>query len=69
MRDLHSALKTIVLQEVHEGGIRYKAIRLQYGKDDFVDSLHANPSSFTTAGLQTTDLLSFLGFKQPCTKF
>lgn len=64
MRDLHSALKTIVLQEVHEGGIRYKAIRLQHGKDDFVDSLHANPSSFTTAGLQTTDLLSFLGFKR-----
>jgi hypothetical protein len=39
MRDLHSALKTTVLREIHEGGIRYKVVRLQNGKDDFVDSL------------------------------
>ena len=64
MRDLHSALKTTVLQEFHEGGIRYKVVRLQYGKDDFTDSIHANPSAFSLAGLQTTDILSFLGFER-----
>jgi len=69
MRDLHSALKTTVLQEIHEGGIRYKVVRLQYGKDDFVDSLHANPASFSTAGLQATDLLHFLGFSRSLCAF
>ncbi len=69
MRDLHSALKTTVIQEVNEGGIRYKAVHLQYGKDDSVDSLHASPSSYTLAGLQTTDLLSFLGFKRNACAF
>lgn len=64
MRDLHSALKTSVIQEFQEGGIRYKIVRLQNGKDDFTDSLHANPSSFSLSGLQTTDILSFLGFER-----
>jgi hypothetical protein len=67
MRDLHAALKTFILKEFQEGGIHYKAVRLQYGKDDFLDSLHACPSSYSTAGLQTTDLLHFLGFERsPC---
>lgn len=69
MKDLHSALKTTIIQEIHEGGIRYKAVRLQYGKDDFIDSLHANPSSFSTAGLQTTDIFHFLGFKRSLCAF
>jgi hypothetical protein len=70
MRDLHSALKTYVLNEFQEEGIHYKVVRLQYGKDDFIDSIHAQPSSFSLSGLQTTDFLHFLGFKRsPCAFF
>lgn len=67
MRDLHSALKTTVLQDFQEGGIHYKQVRLQAGKSDFVDTIHARPSSWTMSGLQSTDLLHFLGFRRsPC---
>ena len=67
MRDLHSALKTFVLNDIHEGGVRYKVIRLQYGKDDFQNTLHASPSAFTYGGIQTGDVFNFLGFKRsPC---
>lgn len=64
MDDLHSALKTTIVQEVSEGGIRYKLVRLQHSKDDFVHTLHVHPSSFTAAGLQSTDLLNFMGFRR-----
>lgn len=65
--DLHSALKTVVLASVSAGGIDYKHVRLQHGKDDFVDTLHARPTSFSTAGIQATDFLRFLGFsRSPC---
>src|SRR5207247_1403714 len=65
--DLHSALKTVVVAEVSEGGISYKHVRLQHGRDDFTDSLHARPNSYSTAGIQATDFLHFLGFsRSPC---
>ncbi len=67
--DLHSALKTTVVAEVTEAGIHYKQVRLQHGKDDFLDALHARPSSFTTAGIQTTDFLHFLGFSRSACAF
>jgi len=64
---LHSALKTTVLADLTEGGIHYKHVRLQYGKDHFRDTLHACPTCYSTAGLQTTDFLHFLGFsRSPC---
>jgi hypothetical protein len=62
--DLHSALKTVVVAELSEAGIEYKHVRLQHGKDNFVDSLHARPSSFSTAGIQATDFLYVLGFRR-----
>jgi len=65
--ELHSALKTTVVAQVADGGIEYKHVRLQHGKDSFLDTLHAHPSSFTSSGPQTTDLLPLLGFqKSPC---
>ena len=67
--DLHSALKTTVVAEVTEAGIHYKQVRLQHGKDDFLETLHARPSSFTTAGIQTTDFLHFLGFSRSACAF
>lgn len=67
--DLHSALKTVVLADVSEGGIGYKHVRLQHGKDDFTDTLHARPGSFSTAGIQATDFLHFLGFARSACAF
>lgn len=67
MKDLHSALKTSIIQEVDASGFRFKHVRLQYAKDDFLDTLHVQPSSYSSAGLQSTDLLSFMGFRRsPC---
>ncbi len=45
MNDLHSALKTSILQEVSEGGIHYKYVQLQHSKDDFINTLHARPQN------------------------
>ena len=62
MKDLHSALKTSVIQEADGSGFRFKHVRLQYAKDDFLDTLHVQPSSYSSAGLQGTDLLSLHRF-------
>ena len=62
MGDLHSALKTSIIQEADTSGFHFKHVRLQYGKDDLVDTLHVRPSSYYSGGLQSTDLLSFMGF-------
>jgi hypothetical protein len=65
--DLHSALKTTLVADLTEAGIHYKHMRLQHGKDEFIDTLHAHPNSFSTAGIQATDFLHFLGFhRAPC---
>lgn len=67
MRDLHSALKTSIVEAADSSGFRLKHVRLQYAKDDFLDTLHVQPSSFSSAGLQSTDLLSLIGFnRSPC---
>lgn len=66
-KDLHAGLKTTVLADTVEGGINYKHVRLQYSKDDFADTLHASPRSYSSAGIQATDFLHFLGFtRSPC---
>lgn len=62
MTSLHSALKTTVIGNHAGGGINYILVRLQNGKDNFVDSLHARPNNFSTSGFQATDFLSLLGF-------
>lgn len=67
--DLHSALKTTVVAEVTEAGIHYKQVRLQHGKDDFLETLHARPSSYSTAGIQATDFLHFVGFSRSVCSF
>jgi len=62
-RDLHSALKTEVVLSVEEGGVQFKLVRLQSSKDDVAFSLHANPNTFSFSGVQTTDLMTHLGFQ------
>ncbi len=64
--DLHSALRTEEIDSTSHG-LSLKLVRLQQGKDLFSYSLHAFPDSYSSAGLQTTDLLAFLGFHRgPC---
>jgi hypothetical protein len=67
--DLHSALKTTVVADVTEAAIHYKQVRLQHGKDNILETLHARPSSFSTAGIQVTDFLHFLGFSRSACAF
>jgi len=63
MHDLHSALKTEVVQRAGWDGGEAVLVQLQQGKDQVHFSLHIRPSSFTTYGVQMTDLLALLGFE------
>jgi hypothetical protein len=62
-RDPHQALKTEVVSKVNRDYLEVALVRLQWSKDDVGYSLHVNPTSFSSAGFQRTDLLSYLGFK------
>jgi Uncharacterized protein containing a TIR (Toll-Interleukin 1-resistance) domain len=63
-RDTHAALKQDVVSKVNRDGFEIALARLQWGKDEIGFSLHVNPSSYTSAGLQRTDFLSYLGFQR-----
>ena len=63
-RDPHTALKRDVVSRVNREHFEAVLARLQWGKDDVAFSLHANPSSYGTFGLQKTDFLSYLGFQR-----
>lgn len=63
-RDHHSALKSETVAKVNAGYIEIVVAKLQWGKDDIAFTLHVNPTSFSTAGLQTTDWLAYLGFQR-----
>lgn len=64
MKNLHSALKTTVVSSHNGDGINYILVRLQNGKDDFIETLHARPNAYSSSGFQTTDFLSLLGFSR-----
>lgn len=59
-RDLHSALRTETIASAGQSVL----VKLQWGKEDFGYSLHISPNTFSMSGLQLTDLLNFLDFKQ-----
>lgn len=63
-RDPHSALKSDVVAKTAHNNMEAVVARLQWGKEDVGYSLHVNPSSFTTAGIQTTDFLAYLKFQR-----
>jgi TIR domain len=63
-RDHHTALKTETVAKVNVGHIEVVLAKLQWSKDEKAHTLHVNPSAYSTAGLQTTDWLSYLGFKR-----
>jgi hypothetical protein len=63
-RDPHTALKSDIIQKANVSGLEAVLARLQWGKDHIGYSLHVNSSSFTSAGLQATDFLNYLGFQR-----
>lgn len=64
MTDLHSALKTEVISRTSGEGVQILLVRLQHSKDQISHSLHIRPTSFSTYGVQMTDLLAILGFER-----
>lgn len=62
MRDLHTSLRSEILSSPSTKGANIVVARLQDGKEDVRFSLHVAPNEWTTAGLQPTDTLSYLGF-------
>ena len=63
-RDPHSALKSGVVARAKREDVEAVLVRLQWGRHESGYSLHVNPTSFTTAGLQKPDFLAFLGFER-----
>ncbi len=63
-RDKHSALKTEVIGSASGRSVQFTLVKQMWGKNDIAYSLHAAPHSYSTAGLQTTDFLSYLGFER-----
>lgn len=63
-RDHHRALKTEVIASVNVGRAEIILAALQAGKTDKWYTLHVNPTSFSSVGLQLTDWLAYLGFQR-----
>jgi hypothetical protein len=65
MRDLHTALKSEVIEKCHASGVDYVLARLQHGKSEVSYSLHAYPMSYTfSSELNTIRLLQHLEFQE-----
>jgi hypothetical protein len=63
--DHHTALRSEVLAKTAIGSIEIVLVKLQSSKDDLALTLHVSPSTFNiSGGLQPTDWLRFLGFKE-----
>lgn len=67
---LHRALKANEIATARSSGVEFKLVELRQSKNDTILTLHANPSSFTTAGPQSTDLLGMCQFhRDQCVYF
>ena len=63
-RDPHSALRSTIVHRITKDGAEIAFVRLQFGKTDLAYSLHVNPTSYSTSGIQQTDFLAYLGFRE-----
>lgn len=63
-RDLHAALRSDEVKTATVQGLKLVLQRLQWSKDEIAFSLHISPNTFTTSGLQLTDVLAYLGFQR-----
>lgn len=68
-RDLHTAPKTEIVARGGATGLSVVLVRLQWDKDDMAYGIHADPNQFSTAGLQQTDFLKYLGFHRSACPF
>src|SRR6185436_18467434 len=57
------------LSQASGAGVKFISVKLQWGKDDFGVSLHAEPNSYSTYGMQSTDFLHYLGFRREACSF
>ena len=64
LTDHHNALKADVIARSNAGRAEMALASLQLGKHHRALTLHANPRTFTTSGLQATDWLAYLGFQR-----
>lgn len=62
--DFHSALVNEPVAKAEINQVESVLVRSQWGKHKVGFGLHVNPNSFTTAGLQHTDFLAYLGFER-----
>jgi hypothetical protein len=69
MDDLHTALKAEVVGRYSSKGVNFVHAKLQWGKERIGFSLHAEPTSFSAYGVQTTDFLADLGFVRSACSF
>ena len=60
----HTALLSEEVSKASASGVNFLVAKLQWGKDDVGYSLHAEPTSYSTYGMQTTDFLVYLGLKR-----
>lgn len=67
--DHHTALASDIVSSASSGGVKFVVGKLQWGKNDFGYSLHAEPTSFSLGGAQSTDFLSYLGFRKESCQF
>jgi hypothetical protein len=63
-RDHHIAVASEPVSTVNAGYVQIVLARLQWSKNEKAFTLHVNPSAYSTAGIQTTDWLSYLGFRR-----
>ena len=61
-RDPHQALKSEIIAQARSSQVELVLARLQWSKNEIGYSLHVNPFSYSSYGLQVTDFLSYLGF-------
>jgi hypothetical protein len=64
-KDHHTALRSEILGKINVANLEIVLAKLQWGKGDVASTLHVSPTTFSLGGgLQTTDWLRVLGFKE-----
>lgn len=63
-RNPHQALKSDIIGQARASRAEVVLARLQWGKEDIGFSLHINPNTYSTSGIQITDFLSYLDFRR-----
>lgn len=62
--DLHAAPMTKVIRSDRVNDIGFTLVQLQKSKTEVWHSLHVRPWTWTLSGIQTTDVLDYLGFRR-----